>query len=368
MAHQQLREAELRAEENVQKMRAELAELRREKEAADEAAGSRYRLLSAENCQLTERLRRAQEGLEEAAAAAAEAEHDKVLAGKEAARVLAVRADEFRDELAVLRASHQRQVEALQSDLAKEADGRKLAMRRADETAAEGAQHKASLEGLKRSASMEEAHLRAALDEAVREVESTRSSSMDALSQVEERLARALVRAEAAEAELASCRESLDAVQESEQRERVELAQARQLHAREMASKGQTIETLRDALASSEQSAAEERRCLANAREEWRNCKEALQREIDALKSARERADSEVMRVRDGAVVDAESMRKRITVLEGHLEENRSKMVKAASNANILEEENARLTKQMEHLKREQGAVIENLTAQVALM
>ena len=74
------------------------------------------------------------------------------------------------------------------------------------------------------------------------------------------------------------------------------------------------------------------------------------------------------MRVRDGAVVDAESMRKRITVLEGHLEENRSKMVKAASNANILEEENARLTKQMEHLKREQGAVIENLTAQVALM
>ena len=54
MAHQQLREAELRAEENVQKMRADLAELRREKEAADEAAGSRNRHLSAENYQLKE--------------------------------------------------------------------------------------------------------------------------------------------------------------------------------------------------------------------------------------------------------------------------------------------------------------------------
>ncbi len=365
-ARQHVREAELRAEEYVQKVKDEMTDLRRDKEHGEEAASSRQRLLVLENGQLEERLRRVQEKLDEASAVTATVTEEKVMVSKEAAREMSARAAESRDELVALRATHQRQLEVLQADLAKEVAGRASATKRADEAEASAAQSRASLESAKRRAGMEEAQLQAALDEAVRELESTRSSSMQALARAEEQLARACVRADAAEEELEVCKKAAAASREAEEQARAELAQGRQLHGREAASKAQTIETLRDALASSEEAVAEERRVLAFTKEEAKIHQEALQREVDALKAARERAENEVRRVRDSAVVDAESLRKRVVVLESQLEENRSSLSSYSRDVSAADEEKARVTKQLEHLKREQGAAIESLTGQVA--
>jgi hypothetical protein len=365
-ARQHVREAELRAEEFVQKAKDEMMDLRRDKERGEEAASSRQRLLLVENGQLEERLRRMQEKLDEASAVSAAVSEEKVMISKEAAREMSARAAESRDELVALRAAHQRQLEGLQADLAKEVAGRASASKRADEAEAAAAQHRASLESAKRKASMEEAQLQAALDEAVRELESTRSSSMQARAQAEERLARACVRAEAAEEELEACKQTVEASREAEEQARAELAQGRQLHAREVASKAHTIESLRDALAGSEEAVAEVRRVLAFTKEEAKNHQEALQREVDALKAARERAENEVRRVRDGAAVDAENLRKRVVLLESQLEDNRLSLSKYARDVSAADEENARVMKQLEHLKREQGAAVESLTGQVA--
>ena len=75
--------------------------------------------------------------------------------------------------------------------------------------------------------------------------------------EVEERLARTLVRAEAAEAENDEVQRAVDAVRVAEKAAREELEGVRASTAREIASKGQTIEALRDALTASEEMLAQ---------------------------------------------------------------------------------------------------------------
>ena len=297
-----------------------------------------------------------------------ESEREKVQQSQEAAKDALSRAADLREEVAALRGSHQRQLEVLRSDVARELTGRQQAVRRAEEAEAEVGRQKSALEMLKRSAAIEEAQLRSASAAAVRELESSRSASMETLSQVEERLARAMVRAEAAEEELDAANKSLQGARQGEAALRAQLEELRLSQGRELASKTQTIESLRDALAASEEMLAQERRALATAKEEGRWREEALQREVDALTAAKERAAGEAKRVRDGADAAAEGNGKRVLMLEAQLQESSANLLKTGREAAALDEECSRLRGKLDALSGESQATVQKLTAQVAQM
>jgi len=365
-SRRQVREAEARAQEYVQRAKDEMADLRRDAERAEEAATSRQRLLTVETEQLKDRLRRAQEKLEDADARAVDSERDKVHLSQEAAKDARSRAEDLREEVAALRESHQRQLEALRVDVTRELTGRQQAARRADEAAAEVARLKSSLETLMRSAAMEERELRSAMEAAVRELESSRAASLHSLSQVEERLSRTLVRAEAAEAQADTVSKNLQAVRAGEQALRTQLDDMRVSMGREVASKTQTIESLRDALAASEEMLAHERRAHATAKEEGRWREEALQRQVDAMTAAKERADADAKRVRDAADASVESNGKRIASLEVQAQESASALLQIGREAAAREEENSRLRSSLDNLTADSLATTQKLTAQVA--
>jgi hypothetical protein len=129
-------------------------------------------------------------------------------------------------------------------------------------------------------------------------------------------MSRTLVRAEAAEAQADIVGKNLQAARAGEQALRTQLDDMRVSLGREVASKTQTIESLRDALAASEEMLAHERRAHATAKEEGRWREEAQQRQVDAMTAAKERADADAKRVREAADASAESNGKRLAMLE----------------------------------------------------
>jgi len=135
---------------------------------------------------------------------------------------------------------------------------------------------------------------------------------------------------------------------------------------REVASKTQTIESLRDALAASEEMLAHERRAHATAKEEGRWREEALQRQVDAMTAAKERADADAKRVRDAADASVESNGKRIASLEAQAQESASALLQIGREAAAREEENSRLRSSLDNLTADSLATTQKLTAQVA--
>jgi len=361
----QLREVEGRAEEYVVGVKEEIAVLRRETEREEEAATGRMRMLSVENEQLRERVRCVQEKLDDADERAMASEREKVQHSQENAKDALSRAADLRDEIAVQRDTHQRQLDALQRELSKELSARTASNRRADESAGDVVRGKALLKSCQRTASLHETQLQSACDAAVRELESYRLSSHDAVQQLEERLSRTLVRAETAEAELDSSKKALHVLRLSQKGLVTQLEDLRASQGRETASKGQTIESLRDALAASEEALTDARRALVTAKEETKWREDALQRQHVASSSAKERADSEAKKTRECTDLLAQNSRARVLELESQLEEIRSLLSVAAQQAAALEDEKGRLTSQLDTLE-EQGGTIAKLSSEGA--
>jgi colicin import membrane protein len=346
-----VREAEGRAEAAVQAVKEELHESKRYAEQLADAAAVRERRLSVENQGLLEQVHRLQAKVEESEHKLVALEQAFVAQSQGQIKDANARVEQAREEAAAAAAVQQRSLDAVRHDLNKEMSARIAASRRADEAEGEAARCRAELEAGKKRWALEQAEVQGARDAAVRQLEASSAAAREEVAAVEERLRRCLIRAEAGEAEAAEQRKRAQALQASEQEVRAALEQLRGVHAREVASKTQTLEALRDSLAASEEQAKSDRRAVAVAKEELRQIDEGGRQALEAVMAAKERAEAEVQRLRAASQVAAEKSNGRVQVLERELDEQRRSLSGALRERAAVQDECMRLSKNLERLQ-----------------